>query len=178
MNADSLIAARVPQNVKTQFAALAHRRGVTESLLLRRLVEGAIMSAGESVDHEVGQSTQAPPEKISVRLRADDYRLLKDRSLVRRIRPSTYVSLLVHSHLRSMTPLPTEELAALKRSVAEVGAIGRNLNQIARALNHGEHANAPDFAYLQGVLKVLAGLRDHTKALVICNAESWESSSD
>jgi hypothetical protein len=77
-----------------------------------------------------------------------------------------------------VTPLPTEELAALKRSVAEVGAIGRNLNQIARALNQGEHTNAPDFAYLQGVLKVLAGLRDHTKALLTSNAESWESSGD
>jgi len=136
------------------------------------------MSAGESVDQEVGQTAQAPPEKISVRLRADDYRFLRDRSLVRRIRPSTYVSLLVRSHLRSVTPLPTEELAALKRSVAEVGAIGRNLNQIARALNQGEHANAPDLAYLQGVIKILAGLRDHTKALVTANAESWESGSD
>ena len=56
---------------------------------------------------------------------------------------STYVSLLVRSHLRTVTPLPTAELVVLKRSVAEVSAIGRNMNQIARAFNQGERASGP-----------------------------------
>ena len=37
---------------------------------------------------------------------------------------ATYVSVLVRSHLRSLAPLPKEELLALKRSVAELGAAG------------------------------------------------------
>ena len=53
------------------------------------------------------------------------------------MRSATYVSVLVRSHLRNLTPLPKEELTALKRSVAELGAIGRNLNQIARGANQG-----------------------------------------
>jgi hypothetical protein len=36
--------------------------------------------------------------------------------------------------LRAQVPLPTAELEELKRSVAEVGAIGRNINQIATLL--------------------------------------------
>ena len=110
-----------------------------------------------------------------MRLRPDDFRLLRERAEVRKIRPATYISLFVRAHLRNLSALPTEELAALKRSVAEVGAIGRNLNQIARAMNRGERAGDLAIAYLQGLLKVLAGLRDHTKALIMANALSWEA---
>jgi hypothetical protein len=49
--------------------------------------------------------------------------------------PATYASVLTRVHLRSLAPLPREELLALKRTVAELWAIGRNLNQIARAAN-------------------------------------------
>ena len=44
--------------------------------------------------------------------------------------PSTYVSVLVRAHLRSVTPLPREELLALKRAIAELGAFGRFLSKI------------------------------------------------
>jgi hypothetical protein len=36
------------------------------------------------------------------------------------------------------------ELEALKRSVAEVGAIGRNINQIARAVNQQQWPGGPN----------------------------------
>ena len=65
-----------------------------------------------------------------------------------------------------MSPLPTEELVALERSIAEVGAVGRNLNQITRAMSRGERRDDIEVAYLQGLMKVLAGLRAHTKALI------------
>ena len=88
---------------------------------------------------------------------------------------STYVSLLIRSYLRALTPLPTAELSALKRSVAEIGAIGRNLNQIARALNQGERLDAPSHADLQALLRALTGLRDHMKALINANLASWQA---
>lgn len=153
---------------------VAHRHGVSVSVLLRRLIEAALLTAGEAPSPPATVPDHQPPEKVSVRLRPDDFRLLCERAEVRKIRPSTYVALFVRAHLRNLAPLPTEELVALKRSVAEVGAIGRNLNQIARAMNGGEHRDDLDLAYLQGLMKVLAGLRDHTKALITANALSWE----
>jgi hypothetical protein len=44
---------------------------------------------------------------------------------------ATYMSVLARAHLRNLPPLPQDELLALKHTVAELGAIGRNLNQIA-----------------------------------------------
>jgi len=175
MNANSLIAARVPSIIKERFSIVAQRHGVSESVLLRRLVEDALVTAGETVSRETKVANLRPPEKISVRLRPDDFRLLRERAEVRNIRPATYVGLFVRAHLRDSPPLPTEELAALKRSIAEVGAIGRNLNQIARAMNRGEQDVDLEMAYLNGLMKVLAGLRDHTKALITANAINWEA---
>jgi hypothetical protein len=54
---------------------------------------------------------------------------------------ATYVSFVVRSHLRRLAPTPDVELKALKHAIGEIGAIGRNLNQIAHIANHsGLHA--------------------------------------
>ena len=82
---------------------------------------------------------------------------------------ATYVSVLVRSHLRNLAPLPKEELLALKRSVAELGTIGRNLNQIARAANQGGKPAGPGREDLKAMLRVAEGLRDHVKALLRAN---------
>jgi hypothetical protein len=87
---------------------------------------------------------------------------------------ATYVAVLVRSHLRKVIPLPTEELAALKRSIAELGAIRRNLNQIATALNAGGQLEGPGRQHVELMLKIAVGLRDHVKALLIANETSWE----
>ena len=87
---------------------------------------------------------------------------------------ATYVSVLVRSHLRNLAPLPKEELLALKRSVAELGAIGRNLNQIARVFNQGAKPVGPGRGELTAMLRVAEGLRDHVKALLRANQASWE----
>lgn len=50
---------------------------------------------------------------------------------------ATYVSVLVRAHLGSLTPLPKNELLALKRSIAELACIGCNINQIAKIADEG-----------------------------------------
>jgi hypothetical protein len=60
--------------------------------------------------------------RLSVRLAPEDRILLSGRAAARGMPSATYVSVLVRSHLRNLTPLPKEELSVLKRSVAELGA--------------------------------------------------------
>src|ERR1700730_7323407 len=125
MIADALIAARVPAETKHRFAAIARYHGVSESVLLRRLVDAALLTAGPSTKTDLEPVEPAPASgKISVRLRPDDLLLLRERATARQMPTATYVALLVRSHLRNLSPLPTEELKALKRSIAEVGALG------------------------------------------------------
>ena len=87
---------------------------------------------------------------------------------------ATYVSVLVRAHLRGLAPLPHEELLALKRSVAELGAIGRNLNQIVRAANQGAAGAAVGLERVYMMLKVCEAMRDHVKALIKANTVSWQ----
>jgi hypothetical protein len=88
--------------------------------------------------------------------------------------PATYISVLTRAHLRSLAPLPREELLALKRAVSELGAIGGNLNQIARAANQGERVDAPGPQAVQLMLRICGCLRDHVKALLLANLRSWQ----
>jgi hypothetical protein len=175
MSAHAYIAARVPSDTKAKFATVARHHGVSESVLLRRLVEGALVAAAAvSTLQPEPVEPVAASGKISVRLPRDDLLLLRERAQARQIPTATYVSLLVRSHLRNLQPLPTEELQALNRSIAEVGVVGRNLNQIARSLNRGEPSAGPTRADLEVLLRLLSALRDHIKSLVTANVTSWE----
>ena len=91
---------------------------------------------------------------------------------------ATYVSVLVRGHLRHLTPPPKDELIALKRSIAELGAIGRNLNQIARTVRRGGSASAPRREDVMAMLRVCTALRDHFKATLLANLRSWQAGHD
>jgi len=170
----ALISAHIPKQKKVQFALLAQQQGLSESALLKRLVYAAVV-ASSVVQSEVIEPIEPIPAtgKISVRLRPEDLSMLRERATARSVPTGTYVSFLIRSHLRSLAPLLAPELAALKNSLAELGAIGRNLNQIAHALNRGEHPHGPNRADLHALLRALGGLREHTKALITGNLESW-----
>jgi hypothetical protein len=166
----------VTRDTKARFAAIAHEQGITASALLKRLVDASLVPttavqapSPESVEPVVASG------RLSIRLRSDDLLLLRERAKAREMPTSTYVSPLIRSHLHLLAPLPTAELVVLKRSVAEISAIGRNLNQIARAFNQGEPSDAASKADLRALLRALTGLRVHVKALINANLVSWRS---
>jgi hypothetical protein len=175
MAAPPFVAARVTPEMKTLLRVLAEREQITESALVRQLLEVMLrVSAKEGFPKLAALDTVNRDARLSVRLAPEDRMLLSDRATARGMASATYVSVLVRSHLRNLAPLPKEELLALMRSVAELGAIGRNLNQIARAANQGGRSTGPGREDLKGMLRVAEGLRDHVKALLRANQLSWE----
>jgi hypothetical protein len=169
----------ISRDSKQRFSRAAKAQELSESALLRRLVEASLIA---TATFDIAAAEPAEPVastgRISVRLRHDDLVLLRERARARELPRSTYVSYLVRAHLRVQTPLPTAELEVLKRSVAEVGAIGRNINQIARAVNQQQWPAGPNRADLLSILRALTALRDHTKALINANLASWEAGYD
>src|ERR1700719_4562608 len=59
------------------------------------------------------------------------------------------------------------ELLALKRTIGELGSIGRNLNQIAQAANQGQLVTSPVRNDLEAMLRVCGALRDKAAARVL-----------
>jgi hypothetical protein len=100
---------------------------------------------------------------------------LDARAEARGMRPATYASVLLRSHLRKLTPLPKDEYLALKHSIAMLASIGRNINQIAKAANQGGRISDSGGAEFRAMLKICVALRDNTKALLKANEASWET---
>jgi hypothetical protein len=175
MAVDALVRCRVSSETKALLQRIAEREHVTETALVRQLLETLVRtSAAGTSERSTFDDAELRAARISIRLSPDDRQLLCERANARGMPSATYVAVLVRSHLRKLTPLPTEELAALKRSIAELGAIGRTLNQIARTLDAGGRLEGPGRHHVEVMLKIAVGLRDHVKALLIANEASWK----
>lgn len=175
--------------IKSQVKAIADRELLSEAAWLKRLVIREIGTAaeGEVIIREACRAeggrrqTRAPRQAsgcgrpIYVRLRQEDRLLLDARAAARGMRPATYVSVLTRSHLRKLAPLPKEELLAMEHCIGELAAIGRNINQIAKAANEGARLPGSVREEFRAMLKICEALRDNTKALLKANVMSWES---
>jgi hypothetical protein len=187
MSCTEVVKARVTAETKREIAEAAAREMLTESTWLKRLLLREMRAArdpartqsvprrGDGVRRH-GEHRGGPCERpILIRLRTEDRLLLDARSEARGMRPATYVAVLTRSHLRRLAPLPKDELLALRRSIGELAAIGRNLNQIAKAANDGGRLPGSAREEFRAMLKVCEALRDNTKGLLKANVTSWES---
>lgn len=188
MSSAQYLKARVSSEMKERVHALAEQQLITESVWLKRLVTVALRQpvSDETFASRAAQAVRAthrngvleagddqPGMRVCIRLRSEDRLLLRERATARGMPSATYVSVLVRAHLRTLSPLPKDELVALKRSVAELGAIGRNLNQLARAANSGDRVVGPGRDDLRAMLRVCEALRDHVKGLIKANVNAW-----
>jgi hypothetical protein len=165
----------VSSETKKRFSAVARHEGYSDSALLKRLVELMLQTASGGKAPPATPASRLPREsRLTIRLRPDDQLLLRERAAGRGMPAATYVSALTRAHLRVLAPLPKEELRALKRTIVELGSIGRNLNQIAIALDVGQSPPIPNRDDLRAMLKVSQGLRDRVKELLSANLKAWE----
>jgi hypothetical protein len=186
----SVLRTYVSTEIKARAHALSEQQFLTESVWLRGLVLSALreLTPDKTAPGRAARVARATPRQsgsiahgkgvpaahFSMRLRQEDRTLLRERASARGMRSATYVSVLVRAHLRHLAPLPTEELIALKRTVAELGAIGRNLNQLARAANSGDRPTGPARDDLLALLKACEAVRANVKALIKANVNAWD----
>ncbi|HEY6644526.1 hypothetical protein [Povalibacter sp.] len=164
----------VPAQTKARFAALARQRGLSESALMKRLLEQALVIAEGGAAPSLPEEARLPrSQRLSIRLVPGDRVLLRERAAARSLAAASYVSLLIRAHLRAVAPLPTTELRALRECVAELAAIGRNLNQWVRSGGEAAHLR-PGNLQVMNMLKLCESLRDHVRALMRTNLHSWQ----
>ena len=174
MRADAYINCRVTSETKAVLQKMAEREGITESALVKQILGSVLRtSALDEVPSSPEEGTGNRQARLTVRLSPEDLRLLKARAEGRSLAGGTYAAVVLRFHLRQVVPLPKEELMALKRGVAELSAIGRNLNQIARASSREEQVSLPGRRETIAMLKIAEALRDHIKALVKANTAAW-----
>jgi predicted DNA-binding protein len=174
VTASAFIPLRVTPETKLRLRALAQRENQTESALLKQLLGVMLRSLGDDVLAEGKRDESGIRQaRLTVRLQHSDSVLLRDRAAARAMPAATYVSVLVRAHLRSLTPLPKDELLALKRGIAELAFIGRNINQIAKVANDGGKLPVSVREEFRAMLRICEALRENTKALLKANLRSW-----
>jgi hypothetical protein len=165
----------VTRETKERFAAVARHQGLSDSGLLKRLVDLMLQSASAAELGTPGGADRASRDsRLTVRIRPDDQLLLRERAAARGMAAATYVSVLTRSHLRSLVPLPEAEWLILEKIVTELSKLGRNINQITRAANRGERVSDPESTQFRAMLKICEALRVNTKKLLLANAKSWQ----
>jgi hypothetical protein len=175
MAASSCIQCRIDPQLKLRLRALALQQGLTESGLLKRWVIAAVGLAPANDAGMLAVEPVGPRARVYVRLRPGDHAMLRERAANRGLPSATYVSMLVRAHLRGVPPLPDCELAELRNSVAALGAVGRNLNVIARVAHQTGRIDGLSTHSLRGILTVFDRLRIHFKAVIETNIASWET---
>ena len=187
MRCTETLKTHVSPEMKLQARSVADREFLSEAGWLKRLVIREIRARNDASGAEsdllrsenipgqtsVASGNSGAGKPMLVRLTVEDRLLLDARAEARGMRPATYASVLLRSHLRQLTPLPKDELLALKRSIAELGSIGRNINQIARAVSGGGEGAGSLRGEFWAMLKICSALRDNTKALLSANLASW-----
>ena len=169
------IAAWATPDRKGQFAALAASRGLSESKLLGLLVDSVLKRnpVDDAGDERHGNVEEG--DRITLRLRPGDGQWLRLRAQRRGMKYTTYTAALIRAHVRADPPMPLEELARLERSLAEISAIGRRLNQIVGAMREGQGVDSRLHADIPAVLKAVEELRQALRDLVRVNRISWEA---
>ncbi len=164
----------VTADIKRRIKAAAAAEFVTPTAWLRRVAIRALPPQPLDLVRGEPEEPGGRENRLYVRLGAEDSLLLKTRALARGMRPATYIGVLVRSHLRSLRPLPKDELLALRCAVSELGALTRELHRIAHALAQEGRPSASEQPDLPAVLRLCQALRRDTKALIRANVNSWE----
>jgi hypothetical protein len=172
--ASSLIATRASGEKKARFRGLAQACGLDESKLLTLLIDRVLARNG--LAEEPSDSPRATAAgRITLRLRPGDPARLAERAATRGMKPSSYLTLLVHTHLRQDPPLPVAELAELKCAVGELSALGRSLSRLGNPMTPDKGAPADLTVVLPAVRASVEQLRVSVADLVRANLVSWES---
>jgi hypothetical protein len=167
------ITVRPSAREKARFAMLAHAAGISESALALMAIRAFLEDEESSVAPWRGVQDREPAtDRLTIRLRPGDRQAISQRAAQRGMKPSTYIAALVRAHVATNPPLPTDELAALKRSVATLTALRRLLAESAR-----RSAGAVGREDLERTRAAVATLEERTDDLARAALISWESRS-
>lgn len=170
------IIARIRPERKEPFKQLSKRLGITESKLLLLLVDMAIDQPPEVAAPVKPDGNNADASIMKVRLPKFLKTAVQDRAASMDVPASRWVAALVQSNLTGQPVMFEPELFELRASNRALAAIGRNINQIARALNEAFHET--ERVKLDKLAELGAAIKENReviRALVRASQNAWEA---
>ncbi|PMR77774.1 plasmid mobilization relaxosome protein MobC [Billgrantia endophytica] len=126
------VEARLTDTEKKSWTQFCRANGLRESDMLRRMIQRVAGKAEKAEDQKV----ETRSRKLTIRLSPTQDRWLAQRAHKEGYPSRTsWLTALVLAELHREPVLTDDEISALRESNRELAAIGRNLNQVARAIN-------------------------------------------
>lgn len=130
-----LIAAQCSESTKSRFRALAERHGMSESALLRQMIDQVLAGNEKPSDLErFGGIRGGHTGQLRLRLRPKEIAAIRALAKPAGQSAQGWVVAQLRQRLEGAVPFAREELAAMHDAVREIGSVGRNLNSITRHL--------------------------------------------
>lgn len=147
--------ARCSAQTKRQFRAVASSEGLTESILLRRIVATVIAHNLDAVcalpksDTHGGQGGHSG--RIMLRLRPTEIRAIRSLATPEGYSAQAWIVRQLRQRLENAVPFSKDELVELRDAIRELSAVGRNLNTLVHMLLRsdrlvGDLLDLPDLA--------------------------------
>ena len=128
------ITARPSATEKSRFRELASRAGMSESALALVAIRTLLDPHGKQPQATTAAMERlAATDRVTIRLRPGDGAVITQRAAARGMKVSAYLAALVRAHVQANPPLPTAELAALRKSLAILAGLGHVFAHVARA---------------------------------------------
>jgi len=171
----SIIARVLPED-KAKFQRVAKAGKMKESELLRSMIQVVLDESEQPKTSEPEQQEEAEPQRIMLRLPAFLMTATKKAAKAKWMVPGRYVSALVQSNLMADPVMTEAEVLALQASNRELAAIGRNLNQIAKALNESFYeTDRLKMETLKELTQAIKSNQQEIRALVRATKRGWGS---
>jgi hypothetical protein len=116
--------------------------------------------------------------RITLRLRDGDRMLAAERAGARGMRTGSYLTLLIHNHVRGSAVLPPNELDLIKATGAQLAALGRQLRMLGTPNTLTETAASELRDAISLARREIEMAREATAAVVRRNLISWETGSE
>ena len=170
---------KVDEDLKKLFKQHTKNNGLSESELLRLIVIEAMGKAQFSKSDKTDlkpNTEKSETERITVRMPSFLMQAAKEKGKAKGMATSRWIAALVQSNIAKNPVMADQELNNLKASIRELNAIGRNINQMARALNESRNNTNKvnlDTLYLLGdsLKRNLSAVRE----LVRASQQVWEA---
>lgn len=169
----SIISTRLDADTRDRFRAMAQALGRRESELLRELIQ-ARLETQDSIDENLILTKVDGNQNVMVRIPKALMAALKGRAKTKGMAHSRWVADLVQSHLLQKPVFTMYESEQLRRATSELGAVGRNLNQIAHSLNI--NPNETDRVKIEMIDKLRLAIKKEmhsTRLLINASNRSW-----
>lgn len=161
---------------KEPFVAWCERRGQSPSEVMRQVVAQLLAKGDEAAAHELanGESDRRVKVRPKVPLTESEAAAAQAAAEREGLTLPRWIVGLVRSYLTRAPQFSQKELELLGQSNLQLLSIGRNLNQIAKALNTSPHDRR---AYRVEMIEALQGkIKEHTRAVsaaVAANVDRW-----